>query len=81
MFIVEPGGIEPPSKQVAKKVSTRLVPPLLVGSWQAGNLPTIDLILPYTATGRRRTCHRKDFDCLALPKGRAVFQGFPGKRR
>lgn len=80
-FFVEPGGIEPPSKQVAKKFSTRLVFPFVFEPGQAKNLPTIGLILLCTATGRRRTCTRTDFDCFALQGKRAVNQGFFRKRR
>ena len=81
LFFVEPGGIEPPSKQVAKKFSTRLVFPFVFEPGQAKNLPTIGLILLCTATGRRRTCTRTDFDCFALQGKRAVNQGFFRKRR
>ena len=80
-FFVEPGGIEPPSKQVAKKFSTRLVFPFVFEPGQAKNLPTIGLILLCTATGRRRICTRTDFDCFALQGKRAVNQGFFRKRR
>ena len=80
-FFVEPGGIEPPSKQVAKKFSTRLAFPLIFESRPAKNFPTSDLILHHTATGRRRTCARIDFDCFALQWNRAINQGFFRKRR